>query len=51
MYVTTHDENDDNEWADALAKRGVELRFKLMVLQSTDWFQAALTLYWSNRGR
>ena len=52
MYVTAaHDGNNGNERADTLAKRGAELRFELMVLQSPDWFQTAIKLYWSNRGR
>ena len=50
MHVTVHDGNDGNERSDSLVKRGVELRFRLMGLHSSDWFQAALTLYWSNRG-
>ena len=37
--------NDDNDRTDSLIKRGTELRFKLMGLQSPDWFQTELTLY------
>ena len=51
MHVTVHDENDGNERADTLVKRGTELRFKLMGLQSPGWFQTTLTLYWSFKHR
>ena len=49
-HVKAHTGTVGNERADALAKLGVELRFKLMEEQgSRDWFQNALTDYWGNR--
>ena len=49
-YVKAHDGSVGNERADALAKLGAALRFKLMNRQGPhDWFKKALAQYWGNR--
>ena len=45
IHVTDHDGNEGNERSHELVKQGIGLRFKLMNLQSPDWFRTALTLY------
>ena len=50
QHVKAHDGSVGNERADALAKMGSALRFKLMERQGPHgWFQEALAVYWGNR--
>ena len=49
-HVRAHVGVFGNEKADELAKMGADLRYKLTEAQITpDWFQDALSDYWTNR--
>ena len=50
QHVKAHVGTVGNERADALAKLGADLRFKLMKRQGPSrWFRNALEQYWGNR--
>ena len=50
QHVKAHNGTVGNERADALAKEGAKLRFKLMERAAEPgWFTYAVSLYWGNR--
>ena len=50
LHVKAHAGQLDNERADKLAKKGVKLRFILMIkTRPKKWFERALKVYWGNR--
>ena len=51
LHVKAHTGEVGNERADKLAKKGAELRFKLMGESAGDptWFKRSLETYWGNR--